>query len=332
MFTKYPGKLFLMGEYAIMEPGSISVVSAVDHYLNITVEEHKDFEIHSSHGKLIGSDVFTKKIMPHVHASLKVLNALIDFKPFKMTIESELEVGGKKIGFGSSGVVVVGVLDSLLKFHDKDLSRLELFKLACLVQLEMEEFSSGGDLAATIFRDTVAYQSYDVKWLKNQDFDVERLIHLQWPMLDIYPLKLNDLFSIEIGWTGTPHSTNVSLQQLRHKSYEDEVFYNKWVDEANIITKCFIDSVHNGNFEGLGKQVEKYQVHMKVLESWLSIDIVTEKLNHLNISTKYPSKVSGSGGGDCGIVFLPQEYSKDYLDEWKKYDIKLIEGGMIHEY
>lgn len=332
MFTRYPGKLFLMGEYAIMEPGSVSVVSAVDHYLNISVVDSDDYEIHSSHGKLFGNDVFENKIMPHVHTSLKVLNSLINFKPFKMTIESELEVDGKKIGFGSSGVVVVGVLDSLLKFHNINLKRIELFKLACLVQLEMDELSSGGDLAATIYRDTIVYHSYDVKWLKSQDFNVEKLIYEKWPLLDIYILELGDLFTIEIGWTGTPHSTNVSLQQLRHKSKEDEDYYTQWVNEANRITMNFIESIKTKEFENLSMQVGLYKKHMVALESWLGIVIETERLRILNQSTKYPSKISGSGGGDCGIVFLPLNHKKDYLEVWNMNGIKIIEGGMIHEY
>lgn len=332
MFTKYPGKLFLMGEYAIMEPGSISVVSAVDHYLNISIESSDDYEILSSHGNLLGLEVFENKKMPHVHSSLKVLNALIDFKPFKMVINSELEIDGKKIGFGSSGVVVVGVLDSLLKFHDVTLTRMELFKLACLVQLEMEEFSSGGDLAATVFRDTIVYQSYDIEWLKNQDFNIPKLIRMPWPLLDIYPLKVDNFFTIEIGWTGSPHSTNTSLLQLRYRSKEDEIFYLQWVIQANKITSNFIESVKNENFESMSKQVFNYQNHLRQLETWLGIEIETERLKDLTHSTLYPSKISGSGGGDCGIIFLPNMHKKDYLEVWNKSGIKLIEGGMIHEY
>ena len=71
---------------------------------------------------------------------------------------------------------------------------------------------------------------------------------------------------------------------------------------------------------------------MRTLQEWLDIEIETKKLKELNHSSQYPSKISGSGGGDCGIIFLPLNHTPDYLENWKENDITLIEGGMIHEY
>lgn len=332
MFTKYPGKLFLMGEFAIMEKGSVAVISPVNHYLHITVEAADDFEIISSHGHLRGKDVFEKKMMPHVQASLNVLDDLVEFKPFKLTIHSDLEINGKKVGFGSSGVVIVAVLDSLLRFHDVLLSKIQLFKLACLVQLRMDEFSSGGDLAACIYRDTVVYHTYDREWLLEQDFDTKKLIDVVWPNLDIRPLKIDDLFTLEIGWTGEPHSTNVSLQVMKHKITEDPEFYKTWVTKANIITKTFVEAIQNDDFESVTNAVSKYRNHMLEVQRWLGIAIETKALSDLIESTQYPAKVSGSGGGDCGIVFVPHSQPLDFIGKWESLHIKYIKGGTHYEY
>lgn len=332
MFTRYPGKLFLMGEFSIMYPGSTAVVSAVDHYLNITIEDAEDYEIKSSHGHLKGNDIFENKLMPHVQSCLKVMNDLVDYKPFKMTIESELEIDGKKIGFGSSGVIVVGVLDSVLKFHGIKLNNLELFKLACLVQLDMDEFSSGGDLAATVYQQTVIYQRYDYYWLLEQDFNVKDLIKMDWPLLSIKTLDVSSSFDIAIGWTGTPHATNGALQKMREQSLEDQNFIKDWVLKANETTKEFIKSVHLNDFKLIEKSVVEYKQLMKILEEWMGSEMETPKLKILNESSKYPSKISGSGGGDCGIVFVPIGAPLDCIETWNDNGIKLIEGGIIHEH
>lgn len=332
MFTKYPGKLFLMGEFAIMEKGSLSVVSAVDHFLNIELSEDKDYSIISSHGKLKGDEVFTNKIMPHVHASLKVLNDLIDFKPFKMVITSELEVNGNKVGFGSSGVVIVGVLDSLLRFHNVTLSKIQLFKLACLVQLEMDEFSSGGDLAASIYRDTIIYQSYDREWLKDQEMTTENLINIDWPLLNIEVLETQDVFDLSIGWTGSPNATSVSVDTIYHKAHDEPAWFKHWIDEANKLTRNFISAVKQKDFEGLNASVKAYRKHMLDLQTWSSLKIETASLTNLIESTDYPSKISGSGGGDCGIVFVPSGKQEDFIKQWEQHNITNIAGGTYHEY
>lgn len=332
MFIKYPGKLFLMGEFAIMEAGSVAVVSAVDAFLEIQVEASEDYYIKSSHGVLKGSEVFSNKIMPHVHASLKVLNDFIEIKPFRMEIVSDLEVDGKKVGFGSSGVVVVGVLDSILKFHKVDLTEMQLFKLACLVQLEMNEFSSGGDLAACIYKDTIVYQSYDRSWLQEQDFDTDHLINIAWPQLDIQRLKIEHLIDLRIGWTGIPNATNVSTQSIKHAAYEDPNFYKEWIKKANNITEQFIAGIKIGRYESVKLAVADYRQHMLDLQEWSHTIIETPLLTRLIDATQFAAKISGSGGGDCGIVLLEKGQEPDFEKPWQEAGIKIIKGGTYHEY
>ena len=36
--TKVPGKLFLAGEYAVVESGNPAVIAAVDRYLTVSIE------------------------------------------------------------------------------------------------------------------------------------------------------------------------------------------------------------------------------------------------------------------------------------------------------
>ena len=332
MFTKYPGKLFLMGEFAIMNPGSLSVVSAVDYVLNVKAEVADDYEVISSHGKLKGTEVFTKKIMPHVQSSIKVLNELIELKPFKLTIESQLEVQGVKVGFGSSGVVIVAVLDTLLKYHDVSLTKLQLFKLACLVQIEMAELSSGGDLAACIYKDTIVYQSYDSHWLLDQELDVRTLIDSEWPLLRIEPLAIDDVFDLYIGWTGVPNVTKVSTQSVLQKSLECPSEYQQWVDDSNEITERFIKAVKEKNIIYLALAVSQYRDHMLKLQEWADITIETPQLQALIEATQFPAKVSGSGGGDCGIVLVPKGETPDFLESWENHNIQYLPGGTYNEY
>lgn len=332
MFFKYPGKLFLIGEFAIVETNSLAVVSAVNHFLDVTIDFAPTFEIRSSHGRLKGDECFTSKLMPHVHYSLKVLHQIIDMKPFKMVIHSGLEVDGVKVGFGSSGVVVVAVLDSVLRLHGYEYDPMTLFKLASLVQREMDEFSSGGDLAASVFKDTVVYQSYDRRWLKAQNTPIQNLIHMDWPYLKIEPLDFGDLFSIHIGWTGVPNITSKSTFAVSIFAKEQPLVYKDWLTRANKQTQKFIDAVHRNSKKNALSAIKEYRQLMLELGQLSGIVIETESLKNLIDLSPYPAKVSGSGGGDCGIVFASNDAKESLVKIWQDHNIKYIEGGTYHEH
>ena len=73
MFFRYPGKLFIIGEFAIMEKNSVSVVSAINAYMQFDIKANSQFEIHSSHGSLVGDDIFNNEIlMPHIYHSIQI--------------------------------------------------------------------------------------------------------------------------------------------------------------------------------------------------------------------------------------------------------------------
>ena len=46
--TKVPGKLFLAGEYAVVESGNPAVIAAVDRYLTVSIESAESGMIHST--------------------------------------------------------------------------------------------------------------------------------------------------------------------------------------------------------------------------------------------------------------------------------------------
>ena len=322
MFFKYPGKLFIIGEFAIMEKNSISVVSAVNAYMHFDIQDHYQFEINSSHGSLIGDEIFTEEtVMPHIYHSIQVLKDFISLKPFKMDIRSFLEKDHIKYGFGSSGVVIVGTLNTILRFHKMELQREVLFKLAVLVQKRMNQFSSGGDLASAIFGGVIEYHSYDREWLKTQEGSLTDLITSNWPGLKIIPLEFSKHYHLEIGWTGLPHKTETSLDAVHQ--YKESKEYISWVRDANLISQAFIDGIRNNEVNISNQAIRDYRQHMLLLETITGIVIETKTLNTLIESVPFPAKVSGSGGGDCGIVLKPKMESFNFNAVWD-------DAGIIH--
>ncbi|CAM4309412.1 phosphomevalonate kinase [Erysipelothrix aquatica] len=336
---KFPGKLFLMGEYAVMEPGFPSVVMAVDKTIITEIYAADEFTIVSQYGQLSGKTLLTDtEGMRYVSTALRTVNRFYPLQePFHLTIESELEsVNHQKYGFGSSGVVIVAVIASILDFYQISISKIELFKMAVLAQLEMHELSSGGDLAAAVFGGLIIYERYDVQWLKTHQSSSE-ILHLEWPLLKIEPLQ-DDNFKIHVGWTQSVNRTVSYLKTYYRRADEDPLTYRALLLGSKSCVDTFINAWQENSYEGIRSSMHHYRKWMQAVASWTQLDIETvaltaliEKAEILNLG----AKISGSGGGDCGIaIYESHNYEKIIkLDmEWKKNDIVSLDVEVFRHY
>lgn len=326
--VSFPGKLFLMGEYSIMESGQSSVVMSVKQRLKLRLTESKSWRIKSSFGLYEGEDVYTMSSMKEVSAALRTVENFLNKKvgPYSIEITSELDEGDKKYGFGSSGVVIVAVVSALLKQEEIHLSEIELFKLSVLVQKELKNYSSGGDLAAAIFDSVIKFRRYDVNWLNDNTQTIKELVYLDWPLLEIELLDLFKYNKVIIGWTGKSNKTDNFLKKVNETREINSDVYDKFLIKAEESVKRFIGSIDD--YAELKESTAVYRALMNELAEWAQIEIETKELNNLiesSLSLGFAAKISGSGGGDCGITIVPKECDeKDLIDLWNKNNIKKL--------
>lgn len=338
--TKFPGKLFLMGEYAIMEPGQVAVIAAVDRFLNVYIEKADDFEIRSAYGHLQGTEIFMQnEILIHVKAAIEISRRYLKYQkikmePFKITIDSELDADDhQKYGFGSSGVVVVAVVDAILKQHAIHAEPIELFKLSVMAQVIVGEMSSGGDLASTCFGGIIAYRRYDETWLILEDMSNMELVHTDWPGLMIHAMQ-TDCFKLCVGWSGNANSTTPYVEKVRELSELEPYYYQMFLLSAERTVGDFIKGCENRDFSMIKKAVELYRGLMCDLGHHADLMIETPKLKGLIECAEtfnLPAKISGSGGGDCGFALLPENFHEKeprLLHEWEKHGILYLDVGV----
>lgn len=105
-----------------------------------------------------------------------------------------------------------------------NLSQLEIFKIAALANLAVQDNGSCGDIAASCYGGWIAFSTFDHPWLQEQEtqHSISELLALDWPGLSIEPLIAPEDLRLLIGWTGSPASTSDLVDQV-HRSREDKM-------------------------------------------------------------------------------------------------------------
>ncbi|MDR3242170.1 MAG: phosphomevalonate kinase [Lactobacillaceae bacterium] len=328
---KVPGKLFLAGEYANTSSGQASLVFAVDRFIEFKITPHSQIMVTSD---LLGSFETTPEALQNltpngdwqlIQSALQLFNQYanenqISVQPLALKITSHLNLAGKKLGLGSSGATVVGVLEALLLFHNLPFTQLELYKLATLVLQGLEKFTAGsmGDVAAASFGGLLYYQKYDVDWLTKQNASINTLVHLEWPLLEIQTFSLPADWHVMVGWTKSPSDTQTQLQHS-----------NNGLDEFQKYTRVAVNEIREGLAEAdWSKLVHGILANRQVLNQYTSLNHIPYQttaliqLQKLATTLELPSKISGAGNGDNGIAIVRTDEQFQQLSQlWQAAQI-----------
>ncbi|MCX4783564.1 phosphomevalonate kinase [Streptomyces sp. NBC_01264] len=196
-----PGKLFVVGEYAVVQPGHPAILAAVDREVRVTVSAAHgggvggvggagsvggaggvvDVVIESdlSPGRArlrrgdgglvaLGADDAqrVREGLTHVVAAIDVVDGLLaeqglSARPVHVSVSSRLHHEGTKLGLGSSGAVTVASVSAIAAYHGLELSHDARFRLAMLATARLDPRSSGGDLAASVWGGWIEYHAPD---------------------------------------------------------------------------------------------------------------------------------------------------------------------------
>lgn len=339
--TQIPGKLFLAGEFAATHSGHPSLVMAIDRYIDFKIQPTSKTEIKSDllglysipNNQLTNLPTMNDMKWQLIQSALNIFEELrIDLvnrpalQPFRLEIESHLSIDQIKIGLGSSGATVVGVLSSLLKFHNISFSKPMLFKLASLALLQLPNFKKGsmGDLAAACFGGIVFYQKFDQNWVEKmkQETSILDLINMEWPLLELEHVNLPHNWRLLVGWTKSPADTQASLKQTKkNKACETEFLIKSDQDVLKIK-----QSMAQNDWYTFSLAIASIQNTLIEYTNSQNIPYQTPALLHfLSDSSLFnlPSKISGAGNGDNGIAFtLNKTPEPKLLTAWKTHGIQ----------
>lgn len=345
---KAPGKLYIAGEYAVVENGYPAILVALDQFVTCSIEESA-----AEVGKIISRQYHNNALQwyrlgeqmvvdnrdnpfSYILSAIKVTEEYArsfarELRIFDLHIDSQLDSdSGKKYGLGSSAAVTVATVKALCHFYNLPVTKDEIFKLATIAHFEVQGNGSLGDVAASVYGGWIAYHSFDRQWLAQQRkyLDLRTLVDLPWPDLKIESLKAPSNLQLLIGWTGKPASTSQLVDKISLFKARQQKEYRQFLEDSKHCIQRMVEGFHNADLESIKNEIRYNRELLKQLGTNSGVHIETPVLNKLcQIAEDFggAAKTSGAGGGDCGIVAIDRDSNfKQILKKWTANKIEQL--------
>ncbi|WP_076461633.1 phosphomevalonate kinase [Limosilactobacillus caccae] len=345
---KAPGKLYIAGEYAVVENGYPAILVALDQFVTCSIEESAD-EVGRIISRQYNNDqlswrrmgdrmVVDKRDNPfsYILSAIKVTEEYAKtfgrtMRIYNIHIDSQLDsANGRKYGLGSSAAVTVATVKALCRFYNLPVDKDELFKLAAIAHFEVQGNGSLGDVAASVYGGWISYHSFDRQWLaqQRQYLDLRSIIELPWPDLNIESLHAPQNLELLIGWTGKPASTSQLVDKISLFKARRQDEYRHFLDKSKDCIQRMVDGFHRQDLETIKNEIRYNRDLLKQLGTNSGVNIETSALEKLcQIAEKFggAAKTSGAGGGDCGIVAIDSNTNfGKVLKSWAKNHIEQL--------
>ena len=300
------GKLYLAGEYAILEDYASALITSVPKKITVFVEESNKTTIFDTINKTSVSLFEENSNFTLVQQFIKFLTEYTNSdKTFALTIFNELHSDDKKYGLGSSGAVLVAIARAILSFENITYSDLTIFKLVALFNIKHNLSGSMGDVAASINDGITFYQKFNAKFVSNmirQNKSVKEIINTNWDGLLIEKIHPKADLSILARWTGEAVDTkeHVKLWKEHKDNYKEE--FKVFVETSNHLVKTLKENLVETDASNALNTINKLRENLLYLESFSKIPMETNAMKNY-IDSHSAGKQSGSGSGDIVLGF-----------------------------
>lgn len=294
-----PGKLFLSGEYAVLWGGA-ALIAAVGPRLSGAVRARTDLDIHltTASGRLRGqagpSGIAWREPVsaPFLFAARGVEEALRASGPpalgFELFVAPPRRApSGGKLGFGGSAQAALLCVE---------LSRMALGGTFDPLQIALRAHfkaqargGSGGDVAAIHAGGIVHYRRYGV----------------DPPQIDLRQVSVPRL-RLGFAYSGKSTATAAQIQRVEEKLTAGE--RQRVKEESDQLGRALEDAMVREDFPSLVLIVQNLQRLLRTLGA-----LETEGIRQIiSVARSYgaAAKISGAGGGDGCVLFLPDEESE----------------------
>jgi len=273
-----PGKLFLIGEYAVLH-GHPAVVAAVDRRVT---------------GHFVAGAAPATPLVEKVVASVRAYLLEDGGTPPEGAPEldsSALASSTGKLGLGSSAAVAAAGVGAMLEAAGCDIqyTRALAFTLADNAHRAAQGgLGSGADVAAAVHGGIICYARRD-------------------GAVDVRPLALPDGVELIVFSTGTPSSTVDHVRALEANLGSDPAARRERTAAIGALATAFMSACANDDARAVVQTTARANAELTALGHAIGLPIVTPTLEaaaKLAEELGGAAKPSGAGGGDVGVAFM----------------------------
>jgi phosphomevalonate kinase len=355
--TSAPLSIFIAGEWADLEPKGGGITAAIDCRLVCEIEPNPVDEIEIS---LLNFNIFNVKTKYENEELifLKPLSqeALDHLSIIKFTIETALFLLGKykffkiriwcekpafflaqlktKFGIGRSAAVIVVVHAAIREFHkisiqDIEDERVQLLKASLLTYFIVQNMKGSGiDVVASIYGGIIHYETFDHAWLLEKienNFPLRTLTEYTWP--DLVSEQLPDVqdFQLLLGLTHKPVSIFSLISKMQQFKNSQPAIYDEIMSAISKLVNDLTKAWKRGKKDRILSGIRMNEIYLKRLGDISGIPLEIPELKllcHIANESSGAGKLSGAGGGDCGIaICFDEKISNKILNGWQKSNI-----------
>ncbi len=304
-----PGKMILLGEYAVLE-GAPALVSAVNRQaaVTVTLREGNEFSVHSPSLK-IGRQPFiltsnlkirydpnlSPLISNKLHFFTDIFESILEgFKAYGTPpfMQIELETDAfysaelhRKLGFGSSSALTTALTSAIAEASGFNLTEGEIFRHALVAHRAAQgKAGSGIDIAACTYGGVLEYK------------------------MEQTPKKLEpwEELPLAVVWTGASASTSTMVQSVSALKEKNAALFKEIITELGWISEQGISAYREQQIQSFLSAVENFYTALKRLGRESNTSIISgphQELAEMAAQNGAVYKPSGAGGGDIGLLF-----------------------------
>jgi phosphomevalonate kinase len=279
--TSAPGKLFLSGEYAVLE-GAAAVVTTVD-----------------ARATAIVGDVPTR-VSPVLQAVADMVSGeIFADRPPDVDVNSDaFFASGMKLGLGSSAAACSAACGVLFEHAGLPIfgNRDRILDLASRAHFQAQGGrGSGADVVASVLGGTILFSREGARRILREPEICAKVV-----------------------WTGSASSTVELLDRVQDFERSDRLGFRRRMDDLLDLAKELEDAYLLREASQIVDLTGEYGLAMKRLGQEAGAPVVTqehERVMTIAAALGGAAKPSGAGGGDCAVAVFAQPQEADLFED-----------------
>jgi phosphomevalonate kinase len=302
------GKIFLAGEYAVLEPGRPALVAGIDRKLHARVEPGgRGLRlVHAPSGLLWDGGHPPPELRFAARAAQLASKLFGDQPSARIVFEDDFSLGGEKLGLGGSAAASVLAVRAVCSAADRVLDGDATVALALAAHwAEQGGEGSGADVAAAALGGVLEVRSL-IRWRSPQEvleMSAEAIAGSRPLRIRRVPLAAQVRFSL--AYTGKSADTRALVRAVRAFAAGDPAAWARRAAEISGTAEKLRDALASDDPEPALDAIRRGAAAMAALGEAAAVPIVTADLSRacaLASGAGAAGKPSGAGGGDCAVI------------------------------